>query len=164
MGTSKPWKPSLRMSKPRRSPRSFAWGISSATVRILRECIDRVMEICVVTLLGNHDQSAVSDPDKFNIGASEGLTGDASGLISAAIEIATSGAGVSARAAAVRPRWFLPLRPRLTTRTPLGLCLSRGRLQPSQNGTAVSPPRELLLSRAYACPRDLHRKLSVLHP
>ena len=38
-----------------------------------RECIDRVMEHCAVTLLGNHDQGAMFDPDGFNIGAERAI-------------------------------------------------------------------------------------------
>ena len=38
-----------------------------------RECIDRVMERCAVTLLGNHDQGAMFDPDGFNIGAERAI-------------------------------------------------------------------------------------------
>ena len=38
-----------------------------------RECIDRVMEHCSVTLLGNHDQGAMFDPDGFNIGAERAI-------------------------------------------------------------------------------------------
>jgi predicted phosphodiesterase len=38
-----------------------------------RECIDRVMEHCRVTLLGNHDQGAMFDPDGFNIGAERAI-------------------------------------------------------------------------------------------
>jgi predicted phosphodiesterase len=38
-----------------------------------RECIDRVMETCKVTLLGNHDQGAMYDPDGFNIGAERAI-------------------------------------------------------------------------------------------
>lgn len=38
-----------------------------------RECIDRVMESCRVTLLGNHDQGALFDPDGFNIGAERAI-------------------------------------------------------------------------------------------
>jgi len=38
-----------------------------------RECIDRVMESCRVTLLGNHDQGAMFDPDGFNIGAERAI-------------------------------------------------------------------------------------------
>jgi len=38
-----------------------------------RECIDRVMESCKVTLLGNHDQGAMYDPDGFNIGAERAI-------------------------------------------------------------------------------------------
>lgn len=38
-----------------------------------RECIDRVMETCKVTLLGNHDQGALFDPDGFNIGAERAI-------------------------------------------------------------------------------------------
>jgi len=38
-----------------------------------RECIDRVMENCKVTLLGNHDQGAMFDPDGFNIGAERAI-------------------------------------------------------------------------------------------
>jgi predicted phosphodiesterase len=38
-----------------------------------RECIDRVMESCKVTLLGNHDQGALFDPDGFNIGAERAI-------------------------------------------------------------------------------------------
>jgi len=38
-----------------------------------RECIDRVMENCRITLLGNHDQGAMFDPDGFNIGAERAI-------------------------------------------------------------------------------------------
>jgi len=38
-----------------------------------RECIDRVMEHSRVTLLGNHDQGAMFDPDGFNIGAERAI-------------------------------------------------------------------------------------------
>lgn len=38
-----------------------------------RECIDRVMENCTATLLGNHDQGAMFDPDGFNIGAERAI-------------------------------------------------------------------------------------------
>jgi predicted phosphodiesterase len=38
-----------------------------------RECIDRVMEHAKVTLLGNHDQGAMFDPDGFNIGAERAI-------------------------------------------------------------------------------------------
>src|SRR5690348_714472 len=30
------------------------------------ECLDEVMERCKVTILGNHDQAALFDPDGFN--------------------------------------------------------------------------------------------------
>ncbi len=38
-----------------------------------RECIDRVRETCKITLLGNHDQGAMFDPDGFNIGAERAI-------------------------------------------------------------------------------------------
>ena len=38
-----------------------------------RECIDRVMDHCQVTLLGNHDQGALFDPDGFNVGAERAI-------------------------------------------------------------------------------------------
>jgi predicted phosphodiesterase len=38
-----------------------------------RECIDRVMASCKMTLLGNHDQGAMFDPDGFNIGAERAI-------------------------------------------------------------------------------------------
>ncbi len=38
-----------------------------------RECIDRVMDRCTMTLLGNHDQGAMFDPDGFNIGAERAI-------------------------------------------------------------------------------------------
>lgn len=38
-----------------------------------RECIDRVIEHCQVTLLGNHDQGAMYDPDGFNVGAERAI-------------------------------------------------------------------------------------------
>jgi len=38
-----------------------------------RECIDRVMDHCSMTLLGNHDQGAMFDPDGFNIGAERAI-------------------------------------------------------------------------------------------
>src|SRR5439155_26343080 len=38
-----------------------------------RECIDLVMAHCQVTLLGNHDQGALFDPDGFNIGAERAI-------------------------------------------------------------------------------------------
>jgi diadenosine tetraphosphatase ApaH/serine/threonine PP2A family protein phosphatase len=38
-----------------------------------RECIDLVIENCSVTLLGNHDQGAMFDPDGFNVGAERAI-------------------------------------------------------------------------------------------
>jgi diadenosine tetraphosphatase ApaH/serine/threonine PP2A family protein phosphatase len=38
-----------------------------------RECIDLVMENCKLSLLGNHDQGALYDPDGFNIGAEKAI-------------------------------------------------------------------------------------------
>lgn len=38
-----------------------------------RECIDLVIENCAVTLLGNHDQGAMFDPDGFNVGAERAI-------------------------------------------------------------------------------------------
>lgn len=38
-----------------------------------RECIDLVMEHCHFSLLGNHDQGALYDPDGFNIGAERAI-------------------------------------------------------------------------------------------
>jgi predicted phosphodiesterase len=38
-----------------------------------RECIDLVMDTCKVTILGNHDQGALFDPDGFNIGAERAI-------------------------------------------------------------------------------------------
>ena len=38
-----------------------------------RECIDLVMENSRVTLLGNHDQGAMFDPEGFNIGAEKAI-------------------------------------------------------------------------------------------
>jgi predicted phosphodiesterase len=37
------------------------------------ECLDRVMETCQMTLLGNNDQAAMLDPDEFNIGAERAI-------------------------------------------------------------------------------------------
>ena len=30
------------------------------------ECLDRIIDACQVTILGNHDQAALFDPDGFN--------------------------------------------------------------------------------------------------
>ena len=38
-----------------------------------RECIDLVIETCKMTILGNHDQGAMFDPDGFNIGAERAI-------------------------------------------------------------------------------------------
>ncbi|RUL83086.1 metallophosphoesterase family protein [Tautonia sociabilis] len=38
-----------------------------------RECIDLVIQRCSVTLLGNHDEGALFDPNGFNIGAERAI-------------------------------------------------------------------------------------------
>jgi predicted phosphodiesterase len=38
-----------------------------------RECIDLVMKNCQVTILGNHDQAALFDPEGFNAGAERAI-------------------------------------------------------------------------------------------
>ena len=38
-----------------------------------RECIDLVIENCAATILGNHDQGALFDPDGFNRGAEQAI-------------------------------------------------------------------------------------------
>ena len=57
------------------------------------ECIDRVGETCKVTLLGNHDHGAMSDPDGFKIGAERAIFGTREGLDSSTDKINTAGAG-----------------------------------------------------------------------
>ncbi len=37
------------------------------------ECVDLVMKKCSVTLLGNHDQGALFDPEGFNVGAEQAI-------------------------------------------------------------------------------------------
>lgn len=37
------------------------------------ECIDRIMQVCKVTILGNHDQGALFDPDGFNKSAERAI-------------------------------------------------------------------------------------------
>ncbi|MFO1092592.1 MAG: metallophosphoesterase family protein [Planctomycetaceae bacterium] len=52
-----------------------------------RECLDLVMKHCAATILGNHDQAALFDPEGFNAGAERAIfwtrnvleTGDAKG-------------------------------------------------------------------------------------
>jgi predicted phosphodiesterase len=38
-----------------------------------RECVDRVMKNCQVTILGNHDQGALFDPEGFNASAERAI-------------------------------------------------------------------------------------------
>lgn len=38
-----------------------------------RECIDRIAEVCKLTILGNHDQGALFDPEGFNAGAERAI-------------------------------------------------------------------------------------------
>lgn len=38
-----------------------------------RECVDRVREHCAMSLLGNHDQGALFDPEGFNAGAERAI-------------------------------------------------------------------------------------------
>jgi len=38
-----------------------------------RECLDRISESCAVTILGNHDQGALFDPEGFNAGAERAI-------------------------------------------------------------------------------------------
>ncbi len=38
-----------------------------------RECIDLVMDRCALTILGNHDQAALFDPEGFNAGAERAI-------------------------------------------------------------------------------------------
>lgn len=38
-----------------------------------RECIDLISEVCKVTILGNHDQGAMFDPEGFNAGAERAI-------------------------------------------------------------------------------------------
>ena len=38
-----------------------------------RECIDRVRDHCTTSLLGNHDQGALFDPEGFNAGAERAI-------------------------------------------------------------------------------------------
>jgi predicted phosphodiesterase len=38
-----------------------------------RECIDLISSVCAVTILGNHDQGALFDPEGFNAGAERAI-------------------------------------------------------------------------------------------
>jgi hypothetical protein len=70
-----------------------------------RECIDRVMESCRVTLLGNHDQGAMFDPDGFNIGAERAIFGPASSSRARMTARTTNGAGSSWASFRERTGW-----------------------------------------------------------
>ena len=83
-----------------------------------RECIDRVMDTCDMTLLGNHDQGAMFDPDGFNIGAERAIFWTRSQLESPTDRARERAAvGVSRRAAPVASHGTVPVRPRLTTQS-----------------------------------------------
>ncbi len=127
-----------------------------------RECIDRVMETCKITLLGNHDQGAMFDPDGFNSGAERAIFWTREQLES------PSDRDNNQR------RWeFLgelprshrygsvPFRARLAAQSAERIHFSRGHLQSSQDGTALPACRALLFSGAYPCSGNLHREFSV---
>ena len=66
MAISKPWKWCFDDIKAQGITEIFCLGDIIGYGPNPRECIDRVMETCKVTLLGNHDQGAMFDPDGFN--------------------------------------------------------------------------------------------------
>jgi diadenosine tetraphosphatase ApaH/serine/threonine PP2A family protein phosphatase len=71
------------------------------------------MEHCQMTLLGNHDQGALFDPDGFNIGAERAIFWTREQLESPSTARTTNGAGsswASCRGPTARP---VPVRPRL---------------------------------------------------
>ena len=130
-----------------------------------RECIDLVMENCQVTLLGNHDQGAMFDPDGFNIGAERAIFWTREQLESSARPGQQRTAlGVPGRAAPDPPRRLVPVRPRLAPQPAQRVRLPRGHLQPAQDGAAVPAGRAVLLPGPHARPGRLHRGLPVLRP
>ena len=103
-----------------------------------RECIDRVMENCKVTLLGNHDQGAMFDPDGFNIGAERAIFWTREQLENSGRPGEQRAAlGVPGRAAPDASDRSVPVRPRLAPQPAERVHLPRGYLQSSQDGAAV---------------------------
>ena len=128
-----------------------------------RECIDLVMESCKVTLLGNHDQGAMFDPEGFNIGAERAIFWTREQLEN------------SGDRANNERRWeFLgelprthryravPVRPRIAAEPAERIHLPRGYLQSSEDGAAVPARGAVLLPGAHARSRDLHGEFPVL--
>ena len=66
MATSKPWRPCWPTSKRKGSREIYCLGDIVGYGPNPRECIDLVMQSCQLTILGNHDQGAMFDPDGFN--------------------------------------------------------------------------------------------------
>ena len=72
-----------------------------------RECIDRVMDTCKTTLLGNHDQGAMFDPDGFNIGAERAIFWTRSQLGTPRTGPTTSGVGSFSAICRIPTGWGL---------------------------------------------------------
>ena len=130
-----------------------------------RECIDRVMDTCKITLLGNHDQGAMFDPDGFNIGAERAIFWTREQLESPTDRSQQRAAlGVPGRAAPDAPDGSVPVRPRLAAQPAQRVHLPRGHLQPPQDGAAVPARRAVLLPGPHPRPRASSPRASSSSP
>ena len=130
-----------------------------------RECIDRVMETCKVTLLGNHDQGAMFDPDGFNIGAERAIFWTREQLESPSRSRQQSAPlGVPGRTAPVAPVRSVPFRPRLAAQSAERIHLPRRHLQSSQDGTAVPACGRVIVFRGIPMSRASSPRISSSSP
>ena len=105
-----------------------------------RECIDRVMSF-ELSILGNHDQGALYDPEGFSSGAERAIFWTRDQLEMANGDAGTSGqaVGVPQRAAADASRGAVHVRAWLGPQSAQRVRLSRGHAQLPKSWNGCSP-------------------------
>ena len=124
------------------------------------ECLDQVMQHCAVTILGNHDQAALFDPDGFNPVALQAVYWTREQLERRDInaQVADARWDLPGRAATFVQRGRLPVRAWFAARADQRVRVPGRRLQPAEDGCVGSIASSGTVSRATRTFRACSRR------
>ena len=130
------------------------------------ECLDQVMQLCAVTILGNHDQAALFDPDGFNPVALQAVywTREQLERRDSNAQLADERWDFLGELPRSLQRRGVPVRARFAARADQRIRVPGRCLQPTEDGCAVRPDRAVLFPGPHAHSRRVHGSGEFITP